>query len=150
MQSFQKKGVLLLSVILLGYFIVSMALKWRTDYWVLADGQPSMALVTGMSWAGHGVVDYEYEVKGTRYTGRSQRNWREEKYRHVGIGGKSVVYISASHPWLSNLDRPEAVGIGWPVMLVALPMWFSLLMAAIHPSSKWAFGTRSEKLKSIT
>ena len=139
MHSLLQRGVLLLPAIALGYFIASMAWRWRTDYWVLADGQPSMALITGESWAGHGVVDYEYEVHRTKYTGRSQKNWREEKYRRVGLGGKSIVYFSTSHPWLSALDRPETVGVGWPVVvLVVLPIELFFVVTLVAPKSKWA------------
>jgi hypothetical protein len=149
MQSFRQRWVLLVPLIVLGYFIVSLAWQWRADYWVLADGRPGMALVTGMSWAGHGVVDYEYEVDGTRFTGRGQRNWSEEKYRNVRPGNKSVVYFSASHPWLSALDRPKALATGWPVVLVALPVALFLLTTVMNPRSKRASDTSTEKAKNL-
>ncbi len=141
MHLFLRKLGLLLPAIVLGYFLVTMAQQWRTDHWLLEDGLTGMALLTNKHWGGHGVYEYEYEVNQKKYTGRSQRNWRLENYRNVGPGGKSIVYYSASHPWLSALDKPNAVGVGWPVVLVALIMEFFLALTVINPKSKWALIT---------
>ena len=128
-----------LVAIALGYFILSMAWQWRADFWLLEDSQPGVAVLTNKYWSGHGIFEYEYVVDQKHYTGRSRRNSEDEKYRNAGVGGKTVVYISASHPWLSSLNKPRSVGAGWPVVLIALLIEVQFLITIINPNSKWAF-----------
>jgi len=138
MHSLLQRWLLVLPTLALGWFIVSRGIQWRTDYWLLRDAKSGLALITGESWAGHGVVYYEYEVSEKKYAGSSQKNWRDEKYRNVGIGGRSSVYFSASHPWLSSLYQPDAVGYGWPVVFIALVIELFLVTTVINPKNKWA------------
>jgi hypothetical protein len=140
-----ERAVMLLGATMLGYFLVSLIWQWRADYWLLTDSKQGIALITNKYWGGHGVYEYEYEVNQHKYAGRSRRNFKEEKYRNVGPGGTSIVFYSDSHPWLSALDRPDAVGTGWPFLLVALPIEFLLILTATNPKSKWALKTDTRK-----
>lgn len=129
-----------------GFSLVLTVQNWRTEYWLLEDGQRGVALITNPVWSGHGVFEYEYVVNQKTYTGRSRRNWEEEKYRNVGVGGKSVVYFSTSHPWLSALYKPDVGGWRGPaVIFVALLFGFFLVMTVIYPKSKWAFNIASNR-----
>src|SRR5262249_46843251 len=92
-------------VIVLAYFLFSAIRVFWTSYWLAADGQQSTALITKEH--SHGVVSYTYFANDHEYIGSSQRNWENEKYRNVQIGRESIVYFSASPPWISSLETPQ-------------------------------------------
>jgi hypothetical protein len=98
-----------------------------------------MAVVTKELWTGHNAVEYRYTVNRTHYTGRSGRNYRIAQYSRVLAGEQSIVYYSASHPWLSSLRMPDVVGQGRPVILLVLCFEFFAVMTIINPKSGWAF-----------
>jgi hypothetical protein len=87
---------------------------WES-YWLTKDSQPGVAII--LAERQHGLVDYKYKVGQQEYTGRSHRNWKQEKYRNVGVGEQSVVYISTSHPWISSLEEPSFPPSGTVVYL---------------------------------
>jgi hypothetical protein len=99
------------------YVLFATFLVWifwhniRTTYWLLTDGQEGKAVITGSSPLRRRdeSLDYSYEVNNTRYYGSSPRSWLEKPYWGVQIGGQSVVYYSASHPWLSSVRKPKEV-----------------------------------------
>jgi hypothetical protein len=112
------------------------------NYWLLQDSQQGLAVVTDEYWGGHDVVDYKYIVNQKEYTGRSPRNWENEKYRNVQVGGESVVYFSASHPWLSLLHKPTRVVEVWPITLLILLVEFLFVMTIVNPKGKWAMNIK--------
>ena len=79
----------------------------RERYWILHDGVRTIGHVTGEG--GHNVIYYTYRAAGTRFSGGGPRDYRDERYAHVGVGGESVVWYSASHPWISTPCRPDSV-----------------------------------------
>src|SRR5256885_10490726 len=101
--------------IALGQFLYLRIREAWTSYWLLRDAQKSTALVTKELWSGHGAVGYKYVVDGKENLGHGGRNWDDPKYRNVKVGQESVVYFSASHPWLSQLSMPRTVIEGGPV-----------------------------------
>jgi hypothetical protein len=111
---------------------------WR-DHWLVKDGQEGTAMITGEHWAGHGVVVYEYRVGQMVYTGQDHRSSQDTRYALVMPGEKSVVYYSASHPWLSAINPPVGVFItGLPVVLLAWFLEVGLLITVVNPKSRWA------------
>ena len=124
--------------IVLGYSFIfrTMLFPSWTHYWLTKDAAQTMAVVTEQH--SHGVVDYKYSIGATKFTGRSQCNWEQEKYREVGVGQESIVFYSSSHPWLSSLETPQFPRSGTIVLLIALPIEFFLIMTAVNPRSVWA------------
>jgi hypothetical protein len=109
------------------------------SYWLLRDGRKGTALVTKELWSGHNSVGYKYVVEGREYAGRSGRNWDDPKYRDVKVGQESVVYFSASHPWLSQLSMPRSIMEGAPVVLIVLGFELFAITTIIKPTGRWAF-----------
>jgi len=132
----------------LGYFFFLQARIAWTNYWLLKDAQQGMAVVTKELWSGHNEVGYRYAVGQHEYTGRSYRNWQDSKYSNVQVGGESVVYFSASHPWLSLLYKPRAVVEGLPVLVVAFFVELIAVVTVICPKSKLAFDLSDKETKS--
>jgi hypothetical protein len=97
-------GAFWVGLIALVYFLaVGIKVFW-TSYWLAKDAKQSSALIT--KERSYRVVDYSYSVDDRQYTGSSRRNWENEKYRNVFTGEQSIVYFSASHPWISSLETP--------------------------------------------
>jgi len=115
--------------LVLAWLILGLILVSRVHYWLTTDGQQAIAVITAEHQ--HNVVDYQYAVDGKKYKGTSQRNWENVKYRDVAVGGDSVVYYSASHPWLSSLETPCFPVRGTPVFLVLLPMELAAIAFAV-------------------
>jgi hypothetical protein len=59
----------------------------------------------------------------------------------------SVVYFSASRPWLSQLSMPRAVIEGAPVILVVLVFELFAIVTIIKPRSGWAFSFDEKEKK---
>ncbi len=129
----------LVVVIILGLFLVSWFSWARAEYWLLKDAQEGMAIVTKDLWTGHNSVGYRYTVNHKEYTGKGMRNYQDLRYRNVHPGNKSVVYYSASHPWMSSLRRPDRIGEGLPVVLFVLLFETMAVITLINPRHKWAF-----------
>lgn len=130
-----------LLALLLGYVFVLGPVRqvWR-DHWLVKDGQEGIAVVTKEHWAGHNVVIYQYRVGQKVYGGDDRRSRQNPRYNHVQPGEKTVVYFSASHPWLSAINLPRSVGIqGLPVILLGWLLEAGLLVTVINPRSRWAF-----------
>jgi len=126
-------------------FVVGIPRGWWGDYWLLRDGQRSTGLVTGTT--GRNSVVYRYTVNEKEYKGRCPRNWRDPKYSRVGPGEETVIYYSASHPWISCVNKPEAVGVGLPVWLLALVFEILAIVTIVNPYSRWALPTGIRKIK---
>jgi hypothetical protein len=136
---------LLAMAILFGYsFIFGLLYANWKHYWLTVDAKQTMAVVTDELWSGHGVVDYKYTVNQNEYTGRSTRNWEQEKYRNVGVGQESTVFYSFSHPWLSSLETPQFPQSGTIILLIALPIEFLLIITVVNPRSAWALNVLQE------
>jgi hypothetical protein len=128
----------LIIALLLGQFFY---IQWRsawTNYWLLTDSREGVATITKELWSGHGQVGYTYAVDQSSYTGKSTRNWQDERYSDVPVGGVSVVYYSASHPWLSLLYKPTTLVGGLPVIIIAFGIELLLVITVVNPRSKWA------------
>ncbi|HYL86392.1 MAG TPA: hypothetical protein VE263_19365 [Candidatus Angelobacter sp.] len=139
----------LVPALLLGYFfVVSQAqLAWK-NYWLVKDGQQGTAVVTRVLWTGHRGVAYQYRANQVEYTGadavsrdhpRAVPFSRGDLYPAAVAGENLAVYFSASHPWLSRLNRPRSMIIeGLPVLLLVWALEALLILTMIAPNSKWA------------
>src|ERR1700722_4455913 len=107
MARFGERSLLLLIAFLLCVPLAYFVLPWYTRYWLIADGIGGTALVT--EEGSHGSVYYTYVAGGNTFTGHSQTNWRDDRYRGVSVGERPPVWYSASHPWLSMLYKPDYV-----------------------------------------
>src|SRR5437588_4539877 len=110
-----------------------------TSYWLLKDAQKDTALVTKELWSGHKAVGYKYVVNGRQYAGHGGRNWDDPKYRDAKVGQESVVYFSASHPWLSQLSMPRTILEGPPVVLIVLGLELFAIVNVLNTTTEWAF-----------
>ena len=110
----------LILAIALGQFLFLRLRSTWINYWLLRDAQKGTAIVTKELWSGHNAVGYRYVVDQKQYSGHSGRNWQDKSYSKVQVGEESVVYFSASHPWLSLLYMPRAVLEGLPVIIIVL------------------------------
>lgn len=130
----QTRLVMLFPTAMLGSFIVSFFhICWIT-FWLTQDVGQTAATITNEK--SHGVVNYSYTINGNQYIGQSQRN-REEKEK-VPVGGRTLVYFSTSHPWLSSLQAPTFPPPGMIVFIISLAMEFLFVMTVINPKGKWA------------
>src|ERR1700720_3353814 len=129
----------LVIAIILGLFLVGLISSVRAEYWLLKDAEEGIAIVTKDLWTGHNGVAYRYTVNHKEYTGEGMRNYQDPRYRNVHPGDKSVVYYSASHPWMSSLRRPDRIGEGLPVVLLVLFFETLAVITLINPQHKWAF-----------
>ena len=125
-------GLLAMAAVFGYSFIFKFLYNARAQYWLTVDAKQTMALI--IKELEHGVVEYKYSVAGTEYNGASQRNWEQKKYRDVGVGQESIVFYSASHPWLSSLTTPQFPPAGTVVLFIALLMEFYLIVAALNPA----------------
>jgi hypothetical protein len=109
---------LIIAMLLGHFFIVVQAQDTWKKYWILKDGQQGTAIVTKVLWTGHNAVAYKYQFNQTEYEGEGARNHQDPRYAHVMAGEQSIVYFSASHPWLSLLNRPRTAMVeGLPVVV---------------------------------
>ena len=139
MQSLSPRlGAWIVAVILSTFLFNWGKATWR-NYWLLRDGQEGVAVVIADSWSGHNAVDYRYTANQKEYLGSSTRNWHQPKYSKVRAGDQSVVYFSASHPWLSLLYKPQVVIEGLPVLLIVLLVELFAVVTIINPKHKWVF-----------
>lgn len=61
-----------------------------------------------------------------------------------------MVYFSASHPWLSAIDRPSIVTIpGLPVVLLAFFV-AGLIVTVINPKHRWALSLSGRRAPAAT
>ena len=127
---------LLVPALAIGWFLVSYGRAARERFWVLKDPRPGKATIT--KDLGRGKVAYVYSVDGNEYRGKSYRNREEQKYREARVGEQSPVYYSASHPWVSLLNKPDSTLEGLPAIVVALAMEVFLLITILKPKSNWA------------
>ena len=136
-----------LLALLMGYFWVFQPISglW-VQHWLVKDGTPGMAIVTKEHWAGHNAVVYQYRVGQRVYTGQGRRSLHNSKYANVMPGEKTIVYFSASHPWLSAIDLPSFVTIpGLPVALLVWVFEAGFIITVINPKSRWAFDFRGQR-----
>lgn len=129
----------LLALLLAYYFVIGPVRELWLNYWLIRDGQQSLAIITHAHWAGHGVFVYRYRVNQKTYKGQDYRSYQNPKYANVLPGQETIVYFSSSHPWLSAINMPPVVMFGGlPVMLVAWVFILFLAATAINPKSRWA------------
>jgi hypothetical protein len=107
----------LLALWLCYYFVLGPARELWLNYWLVGDGQQSVAVITHADWAGHGVFVYRYRANQKTYTGQDPRSYQNPKYANVLPGQETVVYFSSSHHWLSAINMPSVVMFrGLPVV----------------------------------
>ncbi|HEX9048890.1 MAG TPA: hypothetical protein VF988_17830 [Verrucomicrobiae bacterium] len=145
MKPFARRVVGLVIAIALGQFFYLRIHEGWLHYWLLTDAAEGKAKITANYWAGHGQVVYYYDVKQAHYSGVSGKNWRAQNYNDVGPGSETVVFYSASHPWLSSLCMPSSVVSGIPVLVVAFVIELFAMITIIKPESKWAFNLDEKK-----
>ena len=140
MRKFPPRLAGLIIAILMGSLLVGAAGQAWRNYWLLTDGQQGMATVIEKHWGGHGRVVYRYSVDGTVYTGVGNRNWEDPRYSKVQPGDESVVYYSASRPWISQLHKPRTVidDLALPMMILVAIIEFFAVMTVVNPKGKWA------------
>jgi hypothetical protein len=117
------------------------AMYWsgaRERYWILTDGQQTMAQVTDVG--GHNSIYYTYSAGGTNFTSHGPREYRDPRYSNVGTGGTSTVWYSASHPWISTPRHPDAVVEALPWIVLVTLFDILCLAALIHSWSKPSSG----------
>jgi len=134
------RGAKLVGLILalaLGQFLFLRVRSAWTNYWLLQDAHEGTAIVTKDLWSGHNAVGYEYVVDQKHYSGHSGRNSMDQK--KVQVGEETVVYFSASHPWLSLLYMPQAVLKGLPAIIIVLVLEVFAIITILKPKSGWAF-----------
>lgn len=112
-----------IGIILLVVFIVVTGKAFWYSYWLTEDPKQALALITEEH--DHGTVSYKYTVNHHEYAGLSQRNWEKPEYRNVHAGEQSIMYFSASHPWISSLETP----VFPPRALLAYVMFLGVLAA---------------------
>ena len=125
------------------FFVANPARQFWSNYWLMKDGQQGVARVTKEHWSGHDVVVYSYRVNERVYSGQDFRSWQNPQYAHVMIGGNTVIYFSASHPWLSAINLPRSVMVnGLPMLLLVWLLLAVLVVTIISPQSGWALRFR--------
>ena len=129
--------LILIFLVPLGFWLFGQARSSWRDYWIMHDGQQGTATVTKEYAGGHGRLVYQYTVSQKQFTGVSNSNWKDEKYRDVRPGNEAPVYFSTSHPWLSQLYKPEGYIDVLPA-LAALALAVVFVMTAVNPKSKLA------------
>lgn len=137
----------LILAIALGQFLYLRAREAWKSYWLLKDSQKGIAAIMSEHWSGHNTVDYKYMVNGKEYASHSARNWDDPKYKDAQPGQESVVYFSASHPWLSQLSMPGTILEGAPVVLIVLGFEVFAIITIINPTSGWAFSLVDKEKK---
>jgi len=65
------------------YFVLGPARELWLNYWLVGDGQQSVAVITHADWAGHGVFVYRYRANQKTYTGQDPRSYQNPKYANV-------------------------------------------------------------------
>lgn len=145
MRSFSARLGGLVVTLGLGWFLFLWTRSAWRNYWLLTDSQQGMATVTKKHWGGHGQVVYKYVVNQKEYVGTSSRNSKDPRYSKVQPGEESILYFSASHPWLSLLYKPRTFLEGWPVLIIVLPLEIFALITIIKPTSKWVFDLNDKK-----
>ncbi len=122
---------LVLAVFAAVMLVLGCMRMWR-NHWVLKDGARGTATIIGELWTGHRTASYRYTVDQTVYSGWSERN-TEEPGRRAEPGDDSIVYYSASHPWLSSLHKPSGVYDGGPAIFLFGGLEVLALAALIWP-----------------
>lgn len=104
-------------VVVLTIAVIMCGRNIHESNWILRDGVLTTAHVTGVG--SHNCVYYTYSVAGTHYSGYGTREYRDPRYASVGTGGQTVLWYSASHPWISSPLRPRAMYDGSPFVIIA-------------------------------
>jgi hypothetical protein len=145
MKPLARRFVGLAVAIVLGQFFYLRIHEGWMSYWLLKDNQQGTAEVTGNDWGGHGRVDYIYAVNHQQYAGVSGKNWKDPRSDSVQPGNKTIVYYSASHPWISALYVPDTMIAGWPVIIIASLIELIAIITIVKPGSNWAFDLSDKK-----
>jgi hypothetical protein len=88
------------------------------------------------------VIYYTYSVGRASFTGHGQREYRDARYERVGIGARTVVWYSASHPWISTSRRPDATLYGLPWLVVVLLLDFAMIWGLVD---RWRDGRKDRE-----
>ena len=148
--NWERFSLLIPALFLAWGFVLLPAQDAWTSYWLLKDGQKGKAVITKVLWSGHDGVAYRYRANQKEYTGEGARNYEDPKFRVYGaqVGEGSIVYYSASHPWLSQLRRPRTVVEGLPVLILAWTILGLMLVTIVNPRHKWALRIGRSEVKS--
>lgn len=123
----------LLVALFVAFLFWFMKSDWA-GYWVLKDGRPITAMVTGH--LPHGAVAYSYTVNEEGYSGESEEGYRGSR----DVGDPIQVYYSESHPRLSLSKMLSKTTIGWVAAVTILLFSFCEILAVrtiLNPRGKW-------------
>jgi len=110
-------------------------------YWLNKDEKQTTAFIIGDSPYGHGGVQYAYSVGLEEFKGIGHLPWDAVKHQRVETeAGKATVFYSASHPWISSLEKEHfpPVGLEWCLIgpfIMSLIWWREALRPEIPQRS---------------
>jgi hypothetical protein len=110
---------------------------WK-EHWVRKDCLQVPAIVTQVG--SKSFLDYRYTIDSKDYIGNDRRDWKDEKDHPIGLGDKVTAFVSASHPWLSELGTSRSAWIGLPIAVVILIFELLLLGVLIDAIVRLVFG----------
>jgi hypothetical protein len=94
--------------------------QFRDEYFLSQRSQPTEATVISKI-SGHGVIEYEYFVNGSRYEGTTPATSTGKPFDKVAIGDKFVVNFDPLHPGVSGtIDTRKIVMSTGPLLLLVV------------------------------
>jgi hypothetical protein len=130
--------IVLLPMIFLGNQVRMFVHAVWNEHWVHKDGMQVSAIVTQVD--SKSFLDYRFTINGKDYTGNGRRDWEDERNHPVGVGDKVTAFVSASHPWLSELDTSRSAWIGLPIAVLILIFELLLLGVLLDAIVRLVFG----------
>jgi hypothetical protein len=130
--------IVLLPMVFLGNQVRMFVHAVWNEHWVRKDGMQVSAIVTQVD--SKSFVNYRFTINGKDYTGNGRRDWEDERDHPVGVGDKVTAFVSASHPWLSELDTSRTAWIGLPIAVVILIFELLLLGVLLDAVVRLVFG----------
>jgi hypothetical protein len=138
--SIWERLVLLIPASFLAYaFLILPGIETWQSYWLMKDGQKGRAEI--IRFTPKTAVVYRYWVNQREYTGRDRRTDEERRAAKGNVEEERspTVYYSASHPWVSRLQRPTTlIPAGLPVLLLAWFLLALMILTMVNPKHNWA------------
>ena len=134
----KKRFIALSAFIILSWFAYGWLSGSYQNYLLIRNHATCTGRITSLSWGGHGNYNFEYEVNGQTYAGKSRRDHKSKKYSSADIGDVVPVYYSVDHPTVSSMYLPEYAITALPWFLLVFLFWTFFLITLIKPDGKWA------------